>query len=98
MAHEFEPKIVVPSSPPNADGLQLLVEALALMKVAIKDFGLDLDIKNRGIEVSVADNDGGHKGDLYVTKTGLIWCTGRTARENGKKISWDDFINDMVQR
>ena len=63
------------------------------MKVAIKDFGLDMEIKNTGIEVSVADNGGVHKGDLYVTKTGLIWCPGKTQRENGKKISWQEFMD-----
>lgn len=33
-----------------------------------------------------------HHGDVVVTKTGLIWCKGRTKPENGVKIKWADFI------
>ena len=62
------------------------------MKVSIKDLSVDMDIKNTGMELDVYDNDGNHLGDLIVTKTGLIWCNGRTKRPNGNKISWADFI------
>ena len=24
--------------------------------------------------------------------TGLIWCNGKTKKENGQKISWKDFM------
>jgi hypothetical protein len=30
-----------------------------------------------------------------VTKTGLVWCKGKTKPENGQKISWKDFIAHM---
>ncbi len=60
-------------------------------KVSIKSFDVDMDVKNNGVEFDVSHNDGSHKGDLYVTKVGLIWCPGKTLRENGKKISWHDF-------
>lgn len=66
------------------------------MKVQIADFGVDLEIKSRGIKVSVAD--GKHKGNLYVTMTGLTWCVGKTAKDNGKKIEWQEFIDDMAKR
>jgi hypothetical protein len=67
------------------------------MKVKIEDFGVDLDIKSRGIKVSV--NDGKrHKGNLYVTMTGLTWCVGKTSKDNGKKIEWQEFIDDMAKR
>ena len=62
------------------------------MKVSIKDFGVDMEVKNRGIEFEVHDNNGNFKGDCYVTKSGLIWCEGRTQKRNGVKVSWDQFI------
>jgi len=66
------------------------------MKVFIKKLQVDMDIKNNGIELDVSETDGGHKGDLYITKTQLIWCAGKTKRKNGKTISWDDFANYMA--
>lgn len=62
------------------------------MQVSIKDFAVTMEVKNTGIEFEVRDNDGKHKGDCYVTKTGFVWCGGRTTRENGIKVSWDEFI------
>jgi len=64
-------------------------------KVFIKDLKVEMEVKNVGIELDVSDNDGAHKGDLYVTKTGLIWCPGKVARENGKQIGWDAFADYM---
>lgn len=64
-------------------------------KVTIKDLGISLDVKNNGLEFDVSD--GGHVGDLYVTKTGIIWCEGKTTRANGRKITWKElrqFCND----
>lgn len=61
------------------------------MKVRIKDFGINLDILSRGLEIEVKDNQGTHLGDLFVTKTQLIWCKGRTRRENGKPVTWTAF-------
>lgn len=64
-------------------------------KVFIKDLQVDMEIKNAGIELDVSDSGGAHKGDLYVTKTGLIWCPGKTTRANGKQIGWHDFAAYM---
>jgi hypothetical protein len=64
------------------------------MKVSIKDLSVDMEIKNNGVELDVYTPDGSkHLGDLIVTKIGLNWCKGRTARENGQKVSWEDFIS-----
>jgi hypothetical protein len=68
------------------------------VKVWIKDFAVDMELKNTGIELDVADPQGNHLGDLIVTKTQLIWCQGRTRRENGKKIDWGEFIALMNER
>lgn len=68
------------------------------MKVSIKDFAVTMEIKNKGVELDVYGNDGTHRGDLVVTKTGLTWCKGKTTPANGKKISWDDFVTYMEFR
>jgi hypothetical protein len=65
----------------------------ANMKVKVKKMQVDMEVKNNGIEFQVNDNKGSLRGDLYVTKTGLIWCEGKTPRKNGKTISWNDFID-----
>ncbi|HEV3185258.1 MAG TPA: hypothetical protein VGZ49_10275 [Xanthobacteraceae bacterium] len=65
------------------------------MKVAIKDFGVQMEVKNTGIEFEVYDNDGQFLGDCYLTKTGLIWCRGKTTRKKGVKVSWAEFITWM---
>lgn len=65
------------------------------MKVGIKKLAVEMDIKNKGVEVEVRDNDGTHLGDLILNKAGLIWCPGRTRRANGIRVSWRRFI-DLV--
>jgi hypothetical protein len=60
-------------------------------KVKIKDFSVDMEIKNKGIELQVHIDDE-HQGDLVITKTGPEWCPGRTKAGNGLKISWKEFI------
>jgi hypothetical protein len=65
------------------------------MKVEIKSFDVQMEVKNNGIEFEVADNEGNHQGDVILTKTGLIWCKGRQRRANGTKISWTKFIEIM---
>jgi hypothetical protein len=71
-------------------------EATAMArKVSIKSFDVDMEVKNSGVEFAVSDSDGAHKGDLYVTKKWLIWCPGKTLRENGKKIKWSEFAEYM---
>lgn len=68
------------------------------MKVVIKSFSVDMEVKNNGVEFQVHSNAGDHLGDCYATKTGLIWCAGRVRKENGKRISWDDFAALMAAR
>jgi hypothetical protein len=67
------------------------------MKVSIKEFDVEMSVKNNGIEIGVHDNDDAFLGDLYVTKKHIIWCNGKTARENGKKLKWKEFIDIMNQ-
>jgi hypothetical protein len=66
------------------------------MQVHIKDLSVAMEVKNAGVELGVYAPDGvKHLGDLVVTKTGLTWCKGKTGRKNGKKMSWDKFIQRM---
>jgi hypothetical protein len=66
------------------------------MKVWIKSFDVGMEVKNSGVEFEVYSADGTkHQGDFVLTKSAVIWCEGRTKRENGKRITWDKFIELM---
>lgn len=65
------------------------------MKVAIKDFGVAMDIKSRGIELEVRDTAGQQLGDLVITMSKVIWCPRRTTPANGKHLTWPKFIEAM---
>lgn len=66
------------------------------MRVSIKNFDVEMVLKNNGVEFEVYDHEN-HLGDVILTKTSVIWCKGRTRRENGKKFSWGQFIERMEQ-
>lgn len=63
------------------------------MKVKIKHFGIDMEVKNKGVVLDVYDTKGKHLGDIQVTKTGLVWCNGKKA--TGPKATWTEFIDWM---
>ena len=64
------------------------------MKVTVKSFDVDMEVKNKGMKIQVHSPDGTkHLGDIVLTRTGLTWCKGRTTRANGIKVSFDDFAN-----
>jgi hypothetical protein len=65
------------------------------VKVSVKSFDVAMDVKNRGVELEIRDTNGDFLGDLVITKTKLIWCEGRTRRENGKPITWKRFRDYM---
>ncbi|MDQ0359125.1 hypothetical protein J2S22_006081 [Rhodoplanes tepidamans] len=65
---------------------------MAAKKVKIKEFGLDLEVKNKGVTLDVYEG-GKHLGDIQITKTGLTWCNGKAA--TGPKVSWQEFIDWM---
>jgi len=63
------------------------------MDVSIKSFDVEMAVKNKGIELEISEpNDGKRLGDLVITKSHLIWCEGKTRRENGQKIKWTEFV------
>lgn len=55
----------------------------------------NMEVKNTGVEFAVRDNDNTYRGKLYVTKSKIIWCNGKTRKSNGIEMSWDDFIDWM---
>lgn len=65
------------------------------MKVKIKSFDVGMEVKNNGIEFDVYEPSGKRLGDLVLTKSGLIWCEGKTTRQNGVKVTWKEFIGRM---
>jgi hypothetical protein len=65
------------------------------MKVSIKSFDVHMDVKNNGIEFEIYRNDGTFLGDCILSKTGLIWCSGKTSRAKGIKATWQEFISWM---
>ena len=67
------------------------------MNVRIKTFGVDMAVKNTGIEFEIRDPQDNFIGDCYLTKSGLIWCRGRTTKTNGVPVPWDRFIEWMEE-
>lgn len=68
------------------------------MKVAIKDFAINMDVKTSGIEFQVREPNGTLLGDCYLTKKGLIWCKGQTTRAKGKEVTWKQLIKWMEEQ
>lgn len=65
------------------------------MKVTIKSFDVAMEVKNKGIEFEVRTPEGEHLGDVVLTKSGLVWCKGRTDVKNGVKVGWTEFVGWM---
>ncbi|MBL0319648.1 MAG: hypothetical protein IPP74_10245 [Alphaproteobacteria bacterium] len=66
------------------------------MDVKIKKFIGIFDIPKNGIEFQINEPKGGkHLGDLYLGKTGITWCEGRTTKKNGKHKSWKELSELM---
>jgi hypothetical protein len=65
------------------------------MNVSIKKFDVEMKLKNKGVEFEVYDNQDTHLGDVILTKSKVIWCQGKTSREKGKHVKWEEFIEYM---
>lgn len=68
------------------------------MIVRIKQFDVQMELKNNGIELEIRDPQDKFLGDLIVTKTQLIWCEGRTTRANGKSISLKKLMGYLASQ
>jgi len=62
------------------------------MKVSIKDLQVSMTLGNNGIELDVYDNQDKHLGDLHIGKAKLVWCNGKTNKNNGVSKSWTEVI------
>ena len=67
------------------------------MKVTIKSFDVEMEVKNKGIEFEVRDPQDNFLGDCVLTKTKIIWCPGKTSREQGYVLGWKKFIRLMEE-
>lgn len=64
------------------------------MKV-IQHLNGETEVKTAHHRYQIWDNDGELQGSLYINKAKLIWCKGKTKKENGKSITWENFISYM---
>jgi hypothetical protein len=68
------------------------------MEVWIKSLEVDMQVKQKGIELEVRAADGKTQlGDCYATMTGLVWCKGRVKKENGVKLSGTTYSCSALQ-
>lgn len=66
------------------------------MQVNIKEFKIDMEVKNKGIEFGVRERkDDPHAGDCIVNKKGLTWGKGKTSK-NAVSITWREFMQIMA--
>ena len=63
------------------------------MDLTIKKFNVAMELKNKGMELEIRDNNGTHLGDLYIKKVGVEWCRGQTREGGGVLVNWDDLID-----
>ena len=62
------------------------------MKVKIKSLEVEMEVKQKGIELEVRENKGNKQlGDCYATMKGLTWCAGKTTKPKGVNVSWENF-------
>ena len=62
------------------------------MQVWIKSLEVDMQVKQKGIELEVRSADGGDQmGDFYATMTGVVWCKGKKKKENGVRVKWEEL-------
>ena len=61
------------------------------MQVTVE--AIPFNLGNRGITLTIADNDGSHVGHLRIGQATVEWRRGRTREGNGKKIRLSDLID-----
>ncbi len=61
------------------------------MKVSLAGVG-EMPLRNNGITLKVYSNADEYLGKLFVGKAKIVWCDGRTRKENGKETGWEALI------
>ena len=62
------------------------------MKTKIKKLSVEMELKNKGMEIEIRNNKDVFLGDLVIRKSGMVWCQGRTTAQNGRSKSWEEII------
>jgi hypothetical protein len=62
------------------------------MKVTIKKFDVDMELKNNGVTFDIYDNSGNYLGDIRLGKATIEWCKGKTRPGNGYQKTWDELM------
>ena len=62
------------------------------MKIKIKEFAVEQEIKQKDVVLEVRNPQGKHLGDLHINKAKLVWCKGKTQPQNGVTIEWTKLI------
>ncbi len=69
------------------------------VKVKVKQFAVDMEVKTNGIELEVRKpDDSAQIGDCYVTKTGLTWCKGKTTKVKGINVTWSELAELLASK
>ncbi len=68
------------------------------MNVSIKDFQVDMQLKNNGIELEVRSPQHEHLGDLCIGRGTIEWCPGKTNRGNGIRKNWNQLNRVFRER
>jgi hypothetical protein len=69
------------------------------MKVNIKTLAVEMELKNKGMELDVHWPSGGKRGRVKISRSGIYWLrSGKhsTRRRAWRRISWDNFIEIMA--
>jgi hypothetical protein len=64
----------------------------ARMKISVKDFQVNMDLGNKGLQLDVYDTDDKYLGDLRIGKAKLERCKGKIHTGNGKTKTWKELI------
>ena len=62
------------------------------MIVKIKQFNIEMELKNKGMELEIRNTKGDFLGDMIINKTGIIWCKGKRGKDNGVQKNWEEII------
>jgi hypothetical protein len=62
------------------------------MNVSIKDFQVEMQLRNNGIELEIRTPQNEHLGDFYLGRGAVEWCKGKKARGNGVRKNWHELI------
>lgn len=66
------------------------------VRLALDDVTISLG--NKGVTLTIADNDGTHLGHLRIGQATVEWRKGRTREGNGKKLKLAELIDYLDQQ